>query len=189
MFLLPRVQFARFFSALSSFWALSGGFFCVFLCLGPICWSSRGLLCSFFASWIRKGTYLCQLAPPDHQLGGKWGHKVDFCPSPGVVFRTIFLTFSYFSEFCDFVKIELPCRRELGFEGPGRSKCHFFSLGTPSKNRSEFGGSFLGGGTPLEILSGLGGPPLVAKMLIGTATGYGPKAQHLADVWKQSSEL
>ena len=46
-----------------------------------------------------------------------------------------------------------------------------------------------GGGTLLEILSGLGGPPLVAKMLIGTAAGYGPKAQHLADVWKQSLEL
>ena len=45
------------------------------------------------------------------------------------------------------------------------------------------------GGTLLEILSGLGVPTLVAKMLIGTATGYGPKAQHFADVWKQSSEL
>ena len=46
-----------------------------------------------------------------------------------------------------------------------------------------------GGRTLLEILSGLGVPTLVAKMLIGTATGYGPKAQHLADVWEQSSEL
>ena len=36
--------------------------------------------------------------------------------------------------------------------------------------------------SPLEILSGLGVPTLVAKMLIGTATGYGPKAQHFADV-------
>ena len=46
-----------------------------------------------------------------------------------------------------------------------------------------------GGGTPLEILSGLGVPPVVAKMLIGTATGYGPKGQPLADVWGQDSEL
>ena len=46
-----------------------------------------------------------------------------------------------------------------------------------------------GGGTLLEILSGLGVPPLVAKMLIGTATGYDPKGQLLADVWGQSSEL
>ena len=46
-----------------------------------------------------------------------------------------------------------------------------------------------GGGTPRKNLSGLAGPPSVAKMLIGTATGYGPKAQHLADVWEQSSEL
>ena len=93
-----------FFSALSSFWALSGGFFCVFLCLGAICWSWRGLLCSFFASWIRKGTYFCQLAPPDHQLGGKWGHQVDFCPSPGVAFRTMFCHFSVFFgilQFCE----------------------------------------------------------------------------------------
>ena len=109
-----------------------GMFFFVFRCFGSICWCPGGLLCSFFASWIRKGTYLCQVAPPDHQLGGKWGHKVDFCPSPGVVFRTFFFTFSYFSEFCG---------RELVFEGPGRSKCHFFSFGTPSKNRCEFGGS------------------------------------------------
>ena len=116
-----------------------GRFFFTFRCLGPIFWSAGGLLCSFFASWIRKGTYLCQLAPPDHQLGGKWGHQVDFVPPRGVAFRITFSYFSYFSEFCDFVKIELPCRRELGFEGPGRSKCHFFSLGTPSKNRCEFG--------------------------------------------------
>ena len=45
------------------------------------------------------------------------------------------------------------------------------------------------GGDPEKNLSGLAGPPSVAKMLIGTATGYGPKAQHLADVWGQSSEL
>ena len=126
------------------FFIPSGHFLVVFLCFF-VSWTnllvSGDLLCSFFASWIRKGTYLCQLAPPDHQLGGKWGHKVDFCPSPGVAFRTTFFTFSYFSEFCDFVKIELPCRRELGFRGSGRSKCHFLSLGTPFKNRSEFGGS------------------------------------------------
>ena len=89
------------FLALGSFWALSGGFFCVFLSLGPICWSSKGLLCSFFASRIRKGAYLCQVAPPDHQLGCKWGHKVDVSPSPGVAFRT---TFCYFSVFLGIVR-------------------------------------------------------------------------------------
>ena len=60
------------------------GFSVFFLCLGPICWPPGGLLCSFFASWTRKGTYLCQLAAPHHQLGGKWGHQVDLSPSPGV---------------------------------------------------------------------------------------------------------
>ena len=73
-----------------------GMFFFVFRCLGSIFWCPGGLLCSFFASWIRKGTYLCHLAPPDHQLGGKWGHKVDFCPSPGIAFRTTFLYFFVF---------------------------------------------------------------------------------------------
>ena len=138
--------------------------------------SARAHIC---ASWRRQAT--------NSEANGVT--KSIFPPPRGSLFGPLFLTVSYFSELCDFVKIELPFRRELGFEGPGRSKCHFFSLGTPSKNRSEFGGSCPGGGTPLEILSGLGGPPLVAKMLIGTATGYGPKAQHLADVWKQSSEL
>ena len=46
-----------------------------------------------------------------------------------------------------------------------------------------------GGGTPRKILSGLGVPLLVAKMLIGTGTGYAPKGQLLADVWEQASEL
>ena len=32
-----------------------------------------------------------------------------------------------------------------------------------------------GAGTPLEILSGLAGPPLVSKMLIGTGTALRPK--------------
>ena len=45
------------------------------------------------------------------------------------------------------------------------------------------------GGTPRKNLSGLGVPTLVAKMLIGTATGYAPKGQLLADVWEQDSEL
>ena len=95
VFATSRTICAFFFSVeflLGTFW----WFFCVFLCLGPICWPPGGLLCSFFASWIRKGTYLCQLAPPDHQLGGKWGHKVDFCPSPGVAFRTTFWYFFVF---------------------------------------------------------------------------------------------
>ena len=42
-----------------------------------------------------------------------------------------------------------------------------------------------GGGTPRKNLSGLAGPPLVAKMLIGTGTRYDPKGQPLADVWEQ----
>ena len=117
--------------ALFQRWVSSGHFpgrlFFVFRCLGPIFWSPGGLLCSFFASWIPKGTYLCQLAPAGHQLGGKWGHQVDLCPSPVVAFRL------YFLELCDFMKIELPCRRGLCFESPGPSKWHFFSLGALPK--------------------------------------------------------
>ena len=95
VFLLPRTQLARFFQRWVSSGHFPGRFFFVFRCLGLVFWSPGGLLCSFFASWIRKGTYLCQLAPPGHQLGGKWGHQVD-SPPPGVAFRTIFLTFPDF---------------------------------------------------------------------------------------------
>ena len=81
--------------------------------------------------------------PPTRE---QMGSPSRFPPPSGVAFQTIFLTFSYFSELCDFVKIELPCRRELGFEGPGRPKCHFFSLGAPSKILRVPGGSWHGGG-------------------------------------------
>ena len=74
------------------------------------------------------------------------------------------------------MKIEPPHRRELNFEGPGPSECHFFCLGAPSENGNDFGGSWPAGwGTPRENLSGLGVPPLVSKMLIGTGTALRPK--------------
>ena len=64
-------KFARSFSAPSLFGPLSRQVFLYSSCLGPICWSSGGLPCSFLASWIHEGTYLCQLAPLDYKLGGK----------------------------------------------------------------------------------------------------------------------
>ena len=48
-----------------------------------------------------------------------------------VGFLLLFVSFSYFSDLCDFVKIELRSGRELDFEGPGRSKYYFSSLGAP----------------------------------------------------------
>ena len=125
-----------------------GMFFFVFRCLGPI----FGLREACFAHFLHRGSiraHICaswRRQATNSEANGV--AKSIFPPPRGSFFGPLFGTFSYFSEFCDFVKIELPCRRELGFEGPGRSKCHFFSLGTPSKNRSEFGGSFLGGGPP-----------------------------------------
>ena len=63
-----------------------------------------------------------------------------------LLFGQLFVTFSYVSELCDFVKTELPCGRELDFECPGRSKCHILSFGAPSKNLKGPGGSCQGGG-------------------------------------------
>ena len=66
----------------------------------------------------------------------------------------------------------------------------FFSLLEPlPKIGTNLEAHESGGGTPRENLSGLGVPPPVAKMLIGTGTGYDPKGQLLADVWEQDSEL
>ena len=45
------------------------------------------------------------------------------------------------------------------------------------------------GGPPEKLDRIIGGPPLVAKMLIGTGTRYDPKGKPLADVWEQASEL
>ena len=63
------------------------------------------------------------------------------CACPGVGFPHVYVTFSYLSELCDFVEIESPPGRELDFEGPGRSKCHFSSFGASSKQSIDFGGS------------------------------------------------
>ena len=119
-----QAGFSLLFGVLDQFFGLREACFAHFLNRG----SARAHIC---ASWRRQAT--------NSEANGVT--KSIFPPARGSFFGPLFGTFSYFSEFCDFVKIELPCRRELGFEGPGRSKCHFFSLGTPSKNRSEFGGS------------------------------------------------
>ena len=96
-------------------------------------------------------------------------------PPPSVVgFRRLFVTFSYFAELCDFVKVEPPSRPELDFEGPGPLQVYFFFLVPSSRNSSVLGGSWHGG-SPLEILSGPGGPSFVSKMLIGTGTPLLPK--------------
>ena len=126
-----QVGFSLFFGVLDQLFGLREACFARFLHRG----SARARIC---ASWRRQTT--------NSEANGVT--KSIFVPPRGSLFGPLFGTFSYFSEFCDFVKIELPCGRELDFEGPGRSKCYFFSLVTPSKNRSEFGGSFLGGDPP-----------------------------------------
>ena len=161
------------FGVLDQFFGVRGARFARFLHRG----SARARIC---ASWRRQTT--------NSETEGV--SKSIFVPPQGSLFGPLFVTFRNFEELCDFVKIELPCGRGLDFESPSRSKCHFFSLGTLSKNWRDPGGScHWGGGTLLEILSGLRGPPFVAKMLIGTATGYDTKRQLLADVWEQDSEL
>ena len=126
-----QAGFSLFFGVLDQFVGLREACFAHFLHRGSV----RAHIC---ASWRRQAT--------NSEANGVT--KSIFPPPRGSLFGPLFGTFSYFSEFCDFVKIELPCRRELGFEGPGRSRCLFFSLGTPSKNRCEFGGSWVGGGGP-----------------------------------------
>ena len=129
------------FLALGSFWALSGGFFRVFFESWTNLLVFERLAVLVFYIVDPQGHVFVPAGAARPPTRRQMGSQSRFPPPLGVAFRTTFSYFSYFSEFCDFVKIELPCRRELGFEGPGRSKCHFFSLGTPSKNRSEFGGS------------------------------------------------
>ena len=84
---------------------------------------------------------MCQLAPPDNQLGGKWGRLVDFPPPLWSVFRALFVTFSFFSESCDFVEFELPSRPELDFEGPGLINILLFLLWLLSNFSQCFVGS------------------------------------------------
>ena len=58
-------------STLCLFWTSSRHYFWCFYGPGPILRVSGRPLCSFFAVRIHKVTHLCQLAPQDHQLGGK----------------------------------------------------------------------------------------------------------------------
>ena len=113
----PDRFFCVFSRVLDQFVDLREAGFAVFL----RCGSARAHIC---ASWRRQAT--------NSEANGVT--KSIFPPPRGSLFGPLFFTFSYFSEFCDFVKIELPCRRELDFEGPGRSKYHFFLLGALSKN-------------------------------------------------------
>ena len=90
-----------------------------------------------------------------------------------------------------FVKFELLSRPELDFEGPVQNE-YFTALEPLRKIEAVLsahiarggvewwvgwgvGGWAVGWGTPQENLSGLGGPPLVSKMLIGTGTRPRPK--------------
>ena len=148
---LLYVKLARAFLALGLFWALSRQVFLFF----SVSWtnllvfggpalllflhrgSARAHIC---ASWRRQTT--------NSEANGVT--KSIFVPPRGSLFGPLFGTFSYFSEFCDFVKIELPCRRELGFEGPGRSKCHFFFLLSPSQKFER---------SRRLMTRGVGGPP------------------------------
>ena len=79
------------------FLAPSGHHFPFFFSLGPTFWSVGDPPGSFFASWVRKGTHLCRLAPPGHQLAHKQGHQVDFPPSPLVSY---WIPFCCFFAFC-----------------------------------------------------------------------------------------
>ena len=134
-----QAGFSLFFGALDQFFGLREACFARFLHGG----SARARIC---ASWRHQAT--------NSEANGVT--KSIFVLLRGSLFGPLFGTFRYFSELCDFVKIELPCRRGLDFESLGPSKCHFFSLGTPSKSRNEFKGLFLRG--DLQKLERTSGP-------------------------------
>ena len=119
-----QAGFSLFFGVLDQFVGLREACFAHFLHRG----SARAHIC---ASWRRQTT--------NSEANGVT--KSIFVPPRGSLFGPLFVTFRYFLELCDFVKIELPCRRGLDFESPGPSKCHFFPLGAPSKNWNDFEGS------------------------------------------------
>ena len=58
------------------------------------------------------------------------------------------MTFSYFSELYDFVKIEPPCRRELDFEGQAAPNVTFSPLEPLPKIRTILEAHEWGGGGP-----------------------------------------
>ena len=100
-----QAGFSLFFGVLDQFCGLRDACFAHFLYRG----SARAHIC---ASWRRQIT--------NSEANGVT--KSIFPPPGGLLFGSLFGTFRYFSELCDFVKIELPCGRGLDFESPGRSK-------------------------------------------------------------------
>ena len=116
-----QVSFSEFFRVLEQFVGLREACFAPVLDRG----SARAHIC---ASWRRQTT--------NSEANGVT--KSIFPPPWGSIFGPLFATFQYFTELCDFVKIELPCGRGLDFESPGPSKYFFFSLGASSKNYTDF---------------------------------------------------
>ena len=117
-----------------------------------------GVLDQFFVSRRPALLIFCIVDPQGHSTCASWRRQTTkseangvtksiFPPPRGSFFGELFGICLYFSEFCDFVKIELPCRRELGFEGSGRSKCHFFLPWNPFQ-KSERIWRLIGGGGP-----------------------------------------
>ena len=78
-----------------------------------------------------------------HQTTNSAANRVTksiFPPPVGSVFGPLFGTFPFFSELCDFMKMELPSRPELDFEGPGLLKMLLFLF----RPRPDFFHHFLG---------------------------------------------
>ena len=83
---------------------------------------------------MRNCTPLRSWALPDGQIITKRGRRVEFHLPPLVRSLTVFCFFFTVTHGLeDSLEVEPLRRRELDFEDPGRSKCHFFSFGTSSK--------------------------------------------------------
>ena len=74
--------------------------------------------------------------------------KSIFPPPLGSAFGPLFVTFPYFSELIDFVKIELLCRRELDFESLGPFQMSLFLPWSPFQTFERFWRLISGGGPP-----------------------------------------
>ena len=122
-----QAGFSVFFRVLDQFVGLREACFASFLHRG----SARAHIC---ASWRRQTT--------NSEANGVT--KSIFVPPWGSIFGLLFVILMFFSEVCDFVKIQVPCKRELDFDGQGplqTLKSQFFSIGPPFRNLSVPGGS------------------------------------------------
>ena len=128
---------ALFFSAGSLLGTFQAGFSVFFRVLDQFV----GLREACFASFLHRGNARAQICASWCRQTNSEANGITksiFPPPRGSLFGLLFVTFRYFPELHDFVKIELLFWWGLDFEGPSRSKCHFFLLWSPFQKLERF---------------------------------------------------